>query len=86
MESESESIFEAGVGVGVGVTLKSVDSAALVLTLTLKRQLVATECLQTDGAVLSRCTEARDLGVTLDQKLTFAAHVDRTVSQGNWML
>ena len=29
MESESESIFEAGVGVGVGVTLKSIDSAAL---------------------------------------------------------
>ena len=60
-------------------------SKCFVLTLTLKRQPVVAE-YKLDGAVLSRCTEARDLGVILDQKLTFAAHVDRTVSQGNRML
>ena len=65
--------------------LKLNASKCFVLTLTLKRQPVTTE-YKLDGIVLSRCTEVRDLGVILDQKLTFASHVDRTVSQGNRML
>ena len=55
------------------------------LTLTLKRQPVITDYLL-DGVSLKRCSEARDLGLILDQKLTFAQHVDKTVSQGNRLL
>ena len=39
-----------------------------------------------DGHELVRCQEARDLGVLLDAKLTFAQHVDATVRKCNRML
>ena len=39
-----------------------------------------------DGTELARCVEIRDLGVILDTKLTFAAHVDATVSKARRML
>ena len=39
-----------------------------------------------DGTELTRCVEIRDLGVILDTKLTFAAHVDVTVSKARRML
>ena len=39
-----------------------------------------------DGHEPVRCQEVRDLGVTLDVKLTFAQHVDATVRKCNRML
>jgi len=39
-----------------------------------------------DGHQLERCVRIRDLGVILDAKLTFADHVDATVSKANRML
>ena len=39
-----------------------------------------------DGHRLDRCVRVRDLGVILDTKLTFADHVDATVSKANRML
>ena len=36
-----------------------------------------------DGSVLKRVTEVRDLGVILDTKLTFSAHINQTVSKAN---
>ena len=39
-----------------------------------------------DGHVLERCDRIRDLGVLLDSKLTFACHVDATMSKANRML
>ena len=39
-----------------------------------------------DGHQLERCVKVRDLGVILDTKLTFADHVDATVSKANRML
>ena len=38
------------------------------------------------GQHLERCDQVRDLGVLLDTKLTFAAHIDATVSKANRML
>ena len=39
-----------------------------------------------DGHHLERCDQIRDLGVLLDAKLTFAPHVDATISKANRML
>ena len=39
-----------------------------------------------DGTALLRRTETRDLGVILDAKLTFAAHIDVTIAKANRML
>ena len=39
-----------------------------------------------DGHQLDRCVNVRDLGVILDTKLTFADHIDATVSKSNRML
>ena len=39
-----------------------------------------------DGHTLRRCEQVRDLGVTLDTKLTFAPHVDATIAKANRML
>ena len=39
-----------------------------------------------NGHYLDRCEQVRDLGILLDSKLTFAAHVDATVSKANRML
>ena len=39
-----------------------------------------------DGIPLERCVKVRDLGVILDTKLTFADHVDATVTKANRML
>ena len=39
-----------------------------------------------DGHELERCDRIRDLGVLLDTKLTFAHHVDATMSKANKML
>ena len=39
-----------------------------------------------NGTALERRNETRDLGVILDAKLTFASHVDSTVSKANRML
>ena len=39
-----------------------------------------------EGQHLGRCDHVRDLGVLLDTKLTFAAHVDATVTKANRML
>jgi len=39
-----------------------------------------------NGVVLTRGSEVRDLGVMLDSKLTFAKHVDVTVSKAKRML
>ena len=39
-----------------------------------------------DGHVLERCDRIRDLGVLLNSKLTFACHVDATMSKANRML
>ena len=39
-----------------------------------------------EGQHLERCDQVRDLGVLLDTKLTFAAHVDATVTKANRML
>ena len=39
-----------------------------------------------DGTALQRRTETRDLGVILDSKLTFAAHIDTTIAKANRML
>ena len=39
-----------------------------------------------DGHHLERCVRIRDLGVILDTKLTFADHIDATVSKANRML
>ena len=39
-----------------------------------------------DGHQLERCVRVRDLGVTLDTKLTFADHVDAAISKANRML
>ena len=35
------------------------------------------------GSVLERASEVRDLGVILDTKLTFAAHINQTISKSN---
>ena len=35
------------------------------------------------GSVLERVSEVRDLGVILDTKLTFAAHINQTISKSN---
>ena len=39
-----------------------------------------------EGQGLEMCDQVRDLGVVLDRKLTFAAHVDSTVNKANRML
>ena len=39
-----------------------------------------------DGHQLERCVRMRDLGIILDTKLTFADHIDATVSKANRML
>ena len=39
-----------------------------------------------DGHQLERCVSVRDLGVILDAKLTFADHIDATISKANRML
>ena len=39
-----------------------------------------------DGQELERCTQISDLGVVLDSRLTFGAHVDACVSKANRML
>lgn len=39
-----------------------------------------------DGHTLEKCQQIRDLGVVLDTKLTFADHIDATVSKANRML
>ena len=49
-----------------------------------KSPILATYTL--DGTTLQRRSEVRDLGVILDSKLTFAAHVDQTVAKANRML
>ena len=36
-----------------------------------------------DNSSLKRVEEVRDLGITLDSKLTFSAHINRTVSKAN---
>ena len=36
-----------------------------------------------DNSSLQRVEELRDLGITLDSKLTFSAHINRTVSKAN---
>ena len=39
-----------------------------------------------NGHQLERCVRIRDLGVTLDSKLTFAHHIDATMAKANRML
>ena len=49
-----------------------------------KSPILATYTL--NGIALQRRTETRDLGVILDAKLTFAAHVDHTIARASRML
>ena len=51
-------------------------------TITLKRSPIISP-YRIGGVTLDRVTTMRDLGVTLDQKLTFERHVDSIVAAGN---
>ena len=53
-----------------------------VLTLTLRRKPVIRP-YSIGGVVLDRVSAMRDLGVVLDEKLTFSDHIDRTVTKDN---
>jgi len=55
------------------------------ITFTLKRCPILCD-YRLNGVVLTRGSEVRDLGVMLDSKLTFAKHVDVTVSKAKRML
>ena len=51
-------------------------------TITLKRAPVL-HTYQINNSSLQRVTEVRDLGIILDSKLTFSAHINSTVSKAN---
>ena len=53
-----------------------------VLSLSLRRDRV-TGVYALDGESLERVSEMRDLGIVLDEKLTFADHIDSTVHKAN---
>ena len=56
-----------------------------VITFTLRKSPVITAYIL-DSHQLERCEQIRDLGVLLDEKLTFAQHVDEVVRKANRML
>ena len=54
----------------------------LSFTITLKQAPIL-HTYHIDSSSLQRVTEVRDLGITLDSKLTFSAHINQTVSKAN---
>ena len=65
--------------------LKLNPTKCSVISFTLRTRPVVADYIL-DGVALARGTEVRDLGVMLDSKLTFATHVDATVSKAKRML
>ena len=63
-------------------SLKLNPAKCKVLTLTLRRTPTVGAYL-INGVAIERLTEMRDLGVLLDEKLTFGSHVDNTVKKAN---
>ena len=60
-------------------------SKCKVLTVTLKRQLIDNRYV-IGGEVLEHVTSMRDLGVIIDQKLTFEPHIDSVARKANGAL
>ena len=63
--------------------LKLNPAKCKVITFTLRKKKPILASYSISNATLVRTSEIRDLGVTLDTKLTFAAHIDDTIGRAN---